>query len=783
MTPQPMDASTDRGDAESELERLRAENRHLRDLLGLDHRTSTPVAPPAVRLFDEAAALPEVSAESTAQRKLELFRILFSGREDVYALRWENERTGKSGWSPAVRGGWGETRRSGRAVEYLKLDDDVVEAHLRGEVHLGVYPLTEGDRCRFLACDFDGDAWVLDALAYLDACTDAGVPAAMERSRSGKGAHVWTFFSGAVAAATARRMGIGLVRDAMDRRAELDLESYDRLFPTQDFVPKRSFGNLIALPLQGTCRARGTTVFLDPSTLEPFEDQWQFLSSMPRLTPEAAEQLAESLRGVQAGSSSYRPYRPGVDPALPPEVHAEVAAMVSVERIGLPPQFVAGLKHMAALHNPEFYEKERLRLSTWKTPRFIRCYREDLSHLHLPRGLLPQIQESITAVGSKLKIDRVRVRTARVDLVFQASLTAQQEEALAALTRHDLGVLVAPPGVGKTVIACAAIAHHRRPTLVLVDRKPLIEQWRQRLGTLLGLESKHIGQVGGGRNRAKGVVDLAMVQSLVRRADVGDLTRDYGLVVVDECHHVPAVTFEAVVRQMPVRRWLGLTATPYRRDRLEEIIHLQCGPVRFHIDAQSAPSAVLARRLHVHETSHVAEQDDLHIQKVFRGVVADAERSARICDDVSDALGRGRCCLVLTQWMAHLESLRAGLKDRGHDPLVLCGGLNKTERTAVFERLDEPSDAELCLVAIGSYLGEGFDCPHLDALFLAFPLAFKGRIVQYVGRILRLTEEKRDIEVHDYVDVAVPVLARTHDKRRPGFEALGFTVPRRQRRR
>lgn len=779
--PPPRPSEPSRGseeDLETELEHLRAENRRLREMLGLDHRSPSPVSPPAVRLFDDAARLPEVTVESAPHAKLELFRALFSGREDVYALRWENERTGKSGWSPAVRGGWAETRRSGRAAEYLKLGDDVIEAHLRGELHLGIYPLTDGDRSRFLACDFDGDAWVLDALAYLDACTDAGVPAAMERSRSGKGAHVWVFFSGALPAATARRVGIGLIRDAMDRRAELDLASYDRLFPTQDFVPKRSFGNLIALPLQGSSRERGTTVFLDPSTLEPFEDQWRFLSSVPRLTPEAAEQLAESFRGVQAGPTSYRPYRPGVDPALPAEVRGELGAMVAIERTGLPPQFIAGLKHMAALHNPEFYEKERLRLSTWRTPRFIRCYLEDLSHLHLPRGLLPRVQETGAAAGSRLRLDDSRPRPRKIELEFHGSLSTQQQEALSAIVRHDLGVLVAPPGVGKTVIACAAIAHHRRPTLVLVDRQPLVEQWRQRLEALLGLGPKQIGQLGGGRNRTRGIVDLAMVQSLARRSDIAELTRQYGLVVVDECHHVPAVTFEAAVRQIPVRRWLGLTATPYRRDRLEEIIHLQCGPVRFHIDAQSAASAVLDRQIHVHDTDHVAEQEDLHIQEVFRGLVADDQRTVQICDDVAEALARGRKCLVLTQWTRHLESLCGALEDRGHEPLVLRGGLNKAERTAVFERLDQPGEGELCLVATGSYLGEGFDCPHLDTLFLAFPLAFKGRIVQYVGRILRVTEEKRDIEVHDYVDVGVPVLARMQAKRRPGFETLGFTVPR-----
>lgn len=351
---------------------------------------------------------------------------------------------------------------------------------------------------------------------------------------------------------------------------------------------------------------------------------------MPRLTPETADQLANAMRGIDAGPSSPMVYRPGVDPPLPEAIRGEIGAMVSIERFGLPPQFVASIKHMAALHNPEFYEKERLRLSTWRTPRFIRCYREDLGALHFPRGLFPQIQDAVTEAGSRLELDDARPDPDEIDVQFAGSLTQQQRGALDTLIEHDLGLLVAPPGVGKTVIACAAVAEHRRPTLVLVDRKPLLEQWRQRLEVLLGLETKQIGQLGGGRNRAKGIVDLAMVQSLARRTDLAELTQGYGFVVVDECHHVPAVTFEAVVREIPTRRWLGLTATPYRRDKLEEIIHLQCGPLRFSIDATEAPSAVLRRELHVHETRHVAEDDDLHIQEVFRGLVEDSLRTRQI---------------------------------------------------------------------------------------------------------------------------------------------------------
>jgi len=273
--------------------------------------------------------------------------------------------------------------------EYLPLTDEVLARHLRGEATIGIYPLLPGDTCTLLACDFDQGTWALDALAYLDACHRAEVPAALERSRSGNGAHVWVFFEGEVPASTARSLGTSLLREAMAARAELDLSSYDRFFPSQDFMPKGSFGNLIALPLQGECLKRETTVFLDPTTMRPWPDQWAFLSSVARLTRESAKTLAESLRPVDAGPAlTLADLAKAAGPPPPASIRARLGAMLSIERSGLPPAVIAALKHLASIHNPVFYEKQRMRFSTWDTPRFIRCYQEDLEWIHLPRGLV-----------------------------------------------------------------------------------------------------------------------------------------------------------------------------------------------------------------------------------------------------------------------------------------------------------------------------------------------------------------------------------------------------------
>ena len=770
----------------AELAQLRAENARLRRLLGFEDRTRIGEGPSAAwspSLFPDRAEpvskWVEIDRGSPREAKLALFRSLFAGRDDVHALRWENERTGKAGWSPAVRGGWRNARRPDR--EHLPLTDDVVARHLAGEIHAGLYPLMRGDACRLLACDFDGPGWVLDALAYLDAARSAGIDAALERSRSGDGGHVWMFFAAPVPAASARRIGVGLLREAMTVRAELDLGSYDRLFPAQDFMPKGSFGNLIALPLQRDCRMRGTTVFLDPTSLEPVEDQWAFLAQIERLGTESVDALGKALGDLATGpdASTYRqPARDQPTARPPAQIVALAGAMLSVDRIGIPPALLAALKHLASLHNPEFHEKERLRFSTWNTPRFIRCYQETLDQLLLPRGLRQQAETLVDEAGSRLKVVDGCPEVATLDVQLQADLTPDQTAATDALAAHDMGMLVAPPGSGKTVIGCALIARHKVPTLVIVDRKPLVEQWRDRLTTHLDLSARQIGQLGGGRRRATAIVDVAMVQSLARRDDIAELAGRYGLVIVDECHHVPAVTFERAVRQIPVRRWAGLTATPYRRDGLQALMAMHCGPVR-HTMTTPSGSALRALDLVVHETDHEDTDDGQHIQAVFRGLVEDRQRTTAICQDIAAAAHARRNCIVLTRWKEHLDAIAQSLTTLGIDPLVLHGDMGKKARTVVIDRLADPSPGEgLVLAATASLLGEGFDCPPLDTLFLAFPIKFKGSVIQYVGRVLRPTDTKTRVEVHDYVDTRVPVLARMHNERRRAYATLGFTLPR-----
>jgi hypothetical protein len=511
-----------------------------------------------------------VDARSPLADKVALMRRLFRGQDEVYAVRWTNPRTGKAGYAPAVAGGWNGRPAAGRPKRHLPLTDEVVGEHLHGSKTIGVYPLCKDDTCWLLACDFDGGSWALDAAAFAEVCGRHGIPAALERSRSGEGGHVWIFFTAPVPASVARQMGFGLLRETMLLRADLDLASYDRFFPSQDVLPKGSFGNLIALPLQGSSLQAGNTLFCDPATLRPWPDQWLFLSHLRRMQPKEVEALAESLAPVRVGPELTEPGTlavapPGERPA-PQRISGVLGTGVSVARTGLPPWLLASIKHLASLHNPEFYQRQKLRLSTWQTPRFVKCYSEDLSHLHLPRGVLEPLRTLLANAGSRLDLADQRPTPAPLPqrLRFKADLTGLQQEAVEAMLAHDHGVLVAPPGTGKMVMGCAILAARSLPTLVLVHRKPLLDQWRAQLISTLDLDAKQLGQLGGGRSRPSGVIDLAMIQSLTRLApgDLLALFGRYGQIVVDECHHIPAFSFESCLRHAPVRHVLGLTATP-----------------------------------------------------------------------------------------------------------------------------------------------------------------------------------------------------------------------------
>jgi superfamily II DNA or RNA helicase len=793
----------------SECQRLQEENTQLRARLGLSAQPSLLRVSPAdssQQLFIQSVSLPSVNEHSSLDQKIALFRMLFRGREDVYPILWENKQTGRKGYAPVVKGGWWG-RKPGMQPstdDYLPLTDEVIRRHLAGQHTVGVYPLLPEETCWILACDFDNKGspsssrsshlantiaiqhsastpapvWVMDAVAYVATCERYGIPAYLERSRSGTGGHVWIFFAAPVPAASARRLGLSLLRETMALRATLDLTSYDRLFPSQDVLPKGGFGNLIALPLQGHVRKFGNTEFLDRE-LRPWPDQWALLSTIQRLSPDQLEHLLTALAPVTVGPGVWRTNQVCRlnDQPLPPNIHCIVGAALSIEKARLPSWVIAELKHQASLHNPVFYERQRLRLSTYRTPRFIRCYEEDLTHLHLPRGLFEELQSTLAALGSELVVTDRRPTHAHRTFRFRGTLSVIQRKAVRQVLNHEQGVLVAPPGIGKTVMACAIIAQRNVPTLVLVHRQPLLDQWRTHLQEWLGLTSSEIGEFRGSTRRASQFVDLAMIQSLRQHQDLSAFFSRYGLLVVDECHHVPAFSFEACLKQAPARYVLGLTATPYRRDGLQDLITMQCGPIRCTLSPQEADNDQdFVQELVTRDTSFaMPTTGEASIQEVFSALASDTDRTALIVSDVLAALRNGRRCLVLSERRAHCQALAERLTGTGAQPFVLNGSMPARARATVTGAVRAaPPDQPFLLIATGQYLGEGFDCPQIDTLFLTFPISFKGKLIQYVGRLLRSHPGKTAVQLYDYADIQVPVLKHMHTKRVKTYERLGF---------
>jgi superfamily II DNA or RNA helicase len=748
------------------------------------------------RLRGTSAPITAGGSERSPAAKLGLFRDLFQGREDVFAARWENLGRNKSGYAPRCANEWkpgicGKPKvRCGACSHqaFVALEDGQLLAHLQGRQVIGIYPLLPDDSCRLLAIDLDSSSWRTDVQALAKTCHSLGLHPAIERSRSGNGAHIWFFFTDRVPAAEARRLGFTILTRTMACDTALSIDSYDRLFPSQDVLPNGGFGNLIALPLQREARNAANTEFLDDS-LKPHLDQWSYLASIPRITPQHLSELIanddERALGVRpTAGDSDPPWRPSPtlrqrlsETPLPESLEAIIADRVYMDRSQVPPVLAHAIRRLATFSNPMFAELQRMRLSVARTPRVIGCFEDLDGYLALPRGCLTDIVSLLGELGINLAVRDERVDGESLEVDFRGELDHSQREAVEVLLPHDSGVLCAPPGWGKTVLATSLIARRGRSTLVLVHRKPLLEQWAERLAEFLDISPRTIGRLGGGRRRLTKHIDIAMVQTLAHKEDLRDLVRAYGHVVIDECHHVPAVSVERVLSAIPARYVTGLTATPYRRDGHQPIIAMQCGPVRHTAQNTTAKAQAVARRVIRKDTSFDPSvlPPQASIQEMFGALATDNDRLNLVLSDIRELVGEGRAVVVLTERREHLERLAESLRDDAPNHVVLHGGVKPTTRRAALARLAELADDEARLIlATGRYLGEGFDDPRLDTLLLTMPVAWKGTVVQYAGRLHRAHPAKRDIRIYDYVDSDVPVLRRMYAKRLRAYKELGY---------
>ena len=766
--------------------------------------------------------------ESPSERKLALFRRLFKGREDVFARRFESKKTGKSGYQPACGNEWrrgvcGKPKTRCAACPqraFIPVSDRVIYWHLRGmddfgrPFAMGAYPLLPDETVWFAAADFDKATWREDAAAVRDAARRRGFEAAVERSRSGNGAHVWFFFEAPVAARDARDFVSRILADALENSPGMGLDSYDRIFPNQDTMPKGGFGNLIALPLQGGPRRDGNSVFVNDA-FEAHPDQWAYLSSVKPIAPMRVVAEAIAARAthrvllVPAAAAEEasvgdpnqpwslfapevtvrRTDHPFCKPSKPLEI--VLSNRIYVETAALGPEAYGRLVRLAAFANPEFWEAQQMRRSVHGIPSVISCAERGEKHLALPRGCREAALKALETAGFSVTERDERYGGVPLETAFRGELRSAQLAAVHDLERFDTGVLAAGTAFGKTVVAAWMIARRRVNTLVLVNRRELQEQWVARLETFLALPG-HVGRIGGGAGDAQrtGVVDVALIQSLSRKGEVKALVKEYGHVVVDECHAISAPAFERVLDGTAARYVLGLSATVVRKDGHHPVVFMQCGPVRHRANGRSGAAArPFAHRVIVRPTAFrprmggaaeaAAEAGDARAAyaALCDELSNDDARNRLIADDALAAVEEGRSPVVLTERRSHLETLRQLLVGKVEHLVVLRGGMGRREAAAVRTRLAQIPDGERrILLATGAYLGEGFDDARLDTLLLAMPISWKGRVTQYVGRLHRLREGKKEVRVLDYLDVHVALFNRMFDRRCRGYEALGYEI-------
>jgi len=744
----------------------------------------------------------QISFVRITDDNIRLFASLFRGREDVFSKRWES-RAGKSGYSPVCKNEWKRglcLKPKGRCAEcnnkeYIPLTAGHIRQHLTGRVTIGIYPLMENETCHFLTVDFDKKSWMEDVAAFAETCKKHSISCAVERSRSGKGAHVWFFFKSPVSARFARRFGCALLTETMEQRHQIGLDSYDRLFPSQDTMPKGGFGNLIALPLQPEPARSGNSLFID-ADFNPYPDQWEFLKSIQRLPEDLIKAVEEDAarRGRILGvrtvinddgelpwdipPSGRKPVK--ITGPLPTRLDVVYSNFLYIPKKLLPSSLINQIIRLAAFQNPEFYQAQAMRQSTFNKPRIISCAEEFDKHLALPRGCLDELKSLLNGLGIQVVIDDKRFGGKPLNVGFLGTLTAEQEQSVDAILNHDLGVISAPPAFGKTVVAAKIISAKGVNTLILVCRQQLMDQWRERLATFLDIKTDSIGIIGGGKKKTTGMIDVAMLQSLNRQGTVADLIAEYGHIILDECHHGSAVSFEQVLRQARARFITGLTATPTRKDGHHPIIFMQCGPIRYALSAkQSEQHSLVAHSVVVRftETDTVGPEEQIQINDIYTTIMRDEPRMQMIVRDIREAMAQGKSPLVLTERREHLDMLAKCLGEVAGHIIVLHGNMGTKQRREAVARLTAmPEGESRILLSTGKYIGEGFDDSRLDCLFLTMPISWKGTLQQYAGRLHRVHHSKREVVIYDYVDAKMPIAARMFDRRKKGYAAMGYEI-------
>ena len=787
------------------IKELEAENTELRKRLGEDV-TPTEKKPTAMQNL-------------SLQEKVDLFRSLFKGREDVFARRWYSKTSGKAGYQPVCQNEWTPMcdKRTFKCADcpnrhFSPLTDNDIYRHLEGKDAdgrdvIGLYVLNEDNTCHLLCTDFDDKncehGYKNDVLAFIDVCRSWNIPCSVERSRSGNGAHVWIFFDNPVLAVKVRRLGNAILTEAMSRNGKISFKSYDRFFPNQDTMPEGGLGNLVALPLQGNARKHGNSVFVDEN-FEPYPDQWEFLLNVGKLSEQLLEDILKKTANIQplgelSKTSESKPW----ETPMPKEIgRSDFSSEVIIIRSNmlyiplnqLSSKVLNHLKRIASFRNPEFYSKQALRLSTYQTPRIISCADIDDEYLALPRGCEDAVIALLREKDVPYRIEDKCNHGKPISVQFNGVLRDNQQEAVNVLASNSNGVLSATTAFGKTVTAIGLIAKHGVNTLVLVHTKALLDQWVKALEQFLTIDTipeenerkrkrrkplSPIGTLSSTGNKLHGIIDIALMQSCISDNEVKTFVKEYGMVIADECHHVSVVNFEQILKTVNARYVYGLTATPIRKDGHQPIIFMQCGPIRYSADAKAQMLSQSFERLLVPRFTPFRPivGSDLSYTKVAQQLAEDEYRNLFIVKDVIEVLKEGRSPIILTSRTSHVATLAELLKPHCPNVITLIGSESTKDKRQKMEHLQSiPSSEQLVIVATGKYVGEGFDYARLDMLFLVSPVAWKGIVAQYAGRLHREYEGKQDVQIYDYIDIRVPVCESMYRKRLKGYASIGYRI-------
>lgn len=725
-------------------------------------------------------------SDFTPQEKINIFRSLFKGRNDVFARKWEN-RFGKSGYSP------GKTPSG----EYMSLTDEIIKYHLQGtnpneplyygqkrDFIIGIYPMLKNECCNFLAVDFDAkhsnSDWKSEVKAFIDTCKILNIPACIEISRSGMGAHVWMFFETEITAINARRLGTLILTLAMENNPNISFETYDRLFPNQDTMPKGGFGNLIALPLQKKARCENKTVFVDED-FTPYAEQWEFLSKVEKLSELQVNSILKTYRDIELKNKFYdendeTPWKlPQKDDftniTLPKSIKIVLANRIYIEKENLSPKLINKFLKIAAFQNPEFYRAQAMRFSTYDKPRIIASGEILAKHIALPRGFLSELTQFLESISIKIELQDERLSGKKIRATFHGKLKKDQNLAYKTIIGNNFGILSAPTAFGKTVLATKVMSKRKVSTLILVHRKQLAEQWKEKIKEFLNIDS---GIIGGGKNRPTEIIDIAIMQSLTKKDDIEEFLSHYGQLIVDECHHLAAYKFEQIAKFFRGKYVLGLTATYERKDGHHPIIQMQCGEIVYQVKPIKKSFSNIVKTCFT-DFDYIYDSQNIDINDIYQAIVNNENRNKQIIEDILKANKENRSCIVLSERVEHIEILSTFLTTKIKNLFVITGNMKNKDIKIILQKIKEvPQNENIVILSTGKYIGEGFDEARLDTLFLIMPISWKGTLIQYAGRLNRDYEGKKEAIIYDYADIKVPVLEKMYKKRLKGYKLLHY---------